>query len=100
MRSRKVRTKRGSKNLIINARKEGHRAVEVADPDLCGARVEVEARFSSISAVVLDGERTSTQISGAVVSAIGLSTSGASHTTSTALMPSAVERGHPGDARS
>ena len=74
MRSRKVRTKRGSRNPIINARKEGHRAVEVADPDLCGARVEVEARFSSISAVVLDGERTPTQISGAVVSAIGLST--------------------------
>ena len=30
---------------MINARKEGHGAVEVADPDFCGARVEIERAF-------------------------------------------------------
>jgi hypothetical protein len=28
---------------MVNARKEGHGAVEVAKPDLCGARVEIES---------------------------------------------------------
>ena len=30
---------------MINARKEGHGPVEVAEPDLCGARVEIESAF-------------------------------------------------------
>jgi len=45
MRSRKVRTKRGSRNLIINARKKGHGTVEFADADLGRASVEVEGAF-------------------------------------------------------
>jgi conjugative transfer signal peptidase TraF len=45
IRFRKVRTKRGNRNLIISARKEGHGAVEVTDPDLGAASVEAEGAF-------------------------------------------------------
>jgi hypothetical protein len=41
----KIGTEERGRLLMINARKERHRAVEVADPDLGGAGVEVEGAF-------------------------------------------------------
>ena len=41
----KIGTEERGRLLMINARKERHRAVEVADPDIGGAGVEVEGAF-------------------------------------------------------
>jgi hypothetical protein len=50
---------------MINARKEGHGAIKVADPNLGGAGVEIERPFFVDLGGGMEGERTSAQISGA-----------------------------------
>jgi hypothetical protein len=43
--AREIGTEERSRLLMIDARKERHGSVEVADPDLGGARIEVEGAF-------------------------------------------------------
>src|SRR6516165_8955758 len=40
-----TRAERRSRNLMIGTNKKGHRAIEVAGPDLGGAGVEIESAF-------------------------------------------------------
>jgi hypothetical protein len=40
-----TRAERGSRNRMVGTNKKGYRTVEVADPDIGGAGVEIESAF-------------------------------------------------------
>ena len=52
-----TRGERRSRNLMIGTNKKGHRTVEVADPDLGGAGVEIESAFFVYFALGVGGRK-------------------------------------------
>src|SRR5438093_7099011 len=83
------------KKLIAPVREQSHTSPAPAS--------KYKSIFSSISASVLLGESTSTQISGALGKHTrfpsALTDCGEAHATSAAFTPSAVEIGHSGNTR-
>ena len=84
--------------MLVRTDKKVDGSVEVTDPDLGGAGVEVERALFVDFRWKIGGGMISTQISGARSKTVSWATfsvrPGASQATSTALTPPAVETGH------